>query len=298
MTLARSSFRAMNTEIAVLSPTAGRVFEDAVEKTREIFDRVESHLSRFRPDSELSVLNRSGGTSLAVSPLLFHAISTAIAAAHSTDGLFDPTILPALEAAGYDRSFERISAGTVTRETAVLPNYRTVMLDDASWTVRLEPGQRLDLGGIGKGLAVDLALEATAFLPDRCINAGGDIAVRGTPDMDTGWTVELEDPGIDAAATVLVHDAAVATSTIRKRRWSTGDEERHHLIDPRTGRSSESPFRTVTVVAVACAQADVAAKTALLMGESGIAFLEERGLHGIAVRRDGSTVSTSRWPGR
>jgi len=88
----------------------------------------------------------------------------------------------------------------------------------------------------------------------------------------------------------------LATSSITKRRWTAGDGEHHHLIDPRTGTPSESPFRTVTVVAHSCVEADVAAKTALLMGTEGLAFLERHGLHGFAVRRDGTVTDTSQWP--
>jgi thiamine biosynthesis lipoprotein len=302
----------MNTTIEILAPSGVEWTLDwqrGVDAVREVFEEVERRLSRFQPQSELSALNRSAGEPISASPLLFHAVTLAVEAARATGGLFDPSVLPALEAAGYDRSFELIAGTTVEpivsdrqRSTTVLSSYRSIRCDDASWTIQLDPGQRLDLGGIGKGLAVDLALEAADSLPNVCINAGGDIVVRGAADLDggeDGWTIALEDAGSDAALPcVLLRDAAMATSTILKRRWTPGGEELNHLIDPRTGRPSESPLRSVAVVAATCAQADVAAKTALLMGEGGMAFLEERGMHGFAVRHDGSTVATTLWPGR
>jgi thiamine biosynthesis lipoprotein len=301
----------MNTDVEVLAPAGAESTVDwtrAVAAVRGVFEDVERRLSRFRPESELSALNRSAGESFPASPLLFHAVKLAVDAARATGGLFDPSVLPALESAGYDRTFELLggrtgSPGDVARRlpAAVLSSYRSIHCDDATWTIQVEPGQRLDLGGIGKGLAVDLALEAAGSLPNMCLNAGGDIAVRGTADSggsgEYGWTVALEDAGAMATARVLLRNAAMATSTVLKRRWSVDGESRNHLIDPRTGRPSASPFRSVTVVAATCAQADVAAKTALLLGEDGIAFLEERGMHGFAVRHDASTAATVLWPG-
>jgi FAD:protein FMN transferase len=296
----------MNTDVEVLSPVreSDILWAKTVDAIRGVFEDVENRLSRFRPDSELSALNGFAGEPFPASPLLFRAVRMAVEAARATAGIFDPTILRALEAAGYDRSFELITSTRGRSEATVLGGYRSIQCDDDTHTIRLDPEQRIDLGGIGKGWAVDLALEAAVSRPDICINAGGDIAARGSPGIDDGWTITLEDggqdepgPGTGRPVTVLIRDAAMATSTVLKRRWSV-DENLHHLIDPRTGRPSESPFRSVTAVAASCAQADVAAKIALLMGEDGLAFLEERGMHGLAVRHDGSTVSTSLWPGR
>jgi thiamine biosynthesis lipoprotein len=301
----------MNTEIDILAPEgadSGVTWADAVDTVRGVFENVEGRLSRFRPESELSALNRSAGEPFSASPLLFHAVTMAVDAARATNGLFDPSVLPALEAAGYDRSFELIAgsagpsrAGTRRHSIEILSDYRSIRCDDATWTIQLDPEQRLDLGGIGKGLAVDLALEAAESVSNICINAGGDIGVRGAADPevggDDGWTIALEDAGTSGAAPVLLRSAAMATSTVLKRRWSADEEVLNHIIDPRTGRPSTSPFRSVTVVAATCAQGDVAAKTALLLGEDGIAFLDERGMHGFAVRHDGSTATTTLWPG-
>lgn len=300
MNIVASRFRAMNTDIALLAPVAGPDFNRAATVVRRVFADVEGSLSRFLPQSELSRLNRSGGSPVLVSPLLFTAISLALRASAETGGVFDPTVLSALEDAGYDRSFEHVMAGVnplrLTARAAALPDYRAIHCDPRTRSIQLASGQRLDLGGIGKGLAVDLALAETSFLPDRCVAAGGDVAVCGTAGSDGEWTIALEDGGDAGAQSIAVRDAAVATSTTLKRRWQVDGQERHHLIDPRTGRPSSSPFRSVTVVAASCVQADVAAKTALLLGEQGVAFLEDRGLHGLAVRHDGSTVSTSDWP--
>jgi len=300
VSIVASRFRAMNTDIALLAPAAGSDFERAAGIVQRVFSDVEASLSRFLPDSDLSRLNQSGGTPVQVSRILFTAVSLALRAAEETDGVFDPTVLSALEHAGYDRSFEYVAAGAgpsrSTTTTVPLPDYRAVRCDPHTRTVVLADGQRLDLGGIGKGLAVDLALAETSFLPNRCIAAGGDVAVWGTAVPDQEWTIALEDAGDAGMRSIALCDAAVATSTTWKRRWLVDGQQRHHLIDPRTGQPTSSPFRSVTVVAGTCVQADVAAKTALLLGEQGIAFLEDRALHGLGVRGNGSIVPTSQWP--
>lgn len=296
--LSAPSFRAMNTEVTLLTPGGTPDTERALATVREVFEGVERCLSRFQPDSELSALNRSAGRPFQASPLLFRTVSLALAAAESTNGLFDPTVLRALQAAGYDRSFELIESHPAVTVTAVLPNYKDVVCDPAFSVITVPPDRQLDLGGIGKGLAVDLAIEATEFLGDRCINAGGDIAARGHSASNRGWNIALEDGGANAFPVVEVCDGALATSTTTKRRWSSGGRAAHHLIDPRTGLPSTSLFRTVTVVAASCVQADVAAKTALLMGEPGLDFVESLGMHAFAVRQDGTTAQTAGWPVR
>lgn len=300
MTTVVIRFRAMNTNIALLAPRASHVVDRAGALVLQTFSEVEQCLSRFLPDSELTALNRSGGEPFQASSLPFEAVSLAVSAARDTNGVFDPTVLAALEQAGYDRSFEQVGhAGRPTRplsEKALRPDYRAVLCDPETHRIRLTAGQRIDLGGIGKGLAVDRALAATAFLPERCIAAGGDIAVRGNAEPDGGWTVALEDSGNEAGRSIRVRDAAVATSTTLKRRWLIAGREQHHLIDTGAGRPAATSVRSVTVIAESCVQADVAAKTALLLGDMGMAFLERHGLHGCIVHRDGSTASTIQWP--
>jgi len=293
-------FRAMNTNIALLAPRASHDGDRAGALVRQTFFEVERCLSRFIPDSELSALNRSGGEPFQASSLLFEAVSLAIRAAEDTNGVFDPTVLAALGQVGYDRSFEQIGhAGRPIYplpEKAIRPDHRAVLCDPGTHRIRLTAGQRIDLGGIGKGLAVDRALAATAFLPDRCIAAGGDIAVRGNAEPDGGWTVALEDSGKEAGRSIRVRDAAVATSTTLKRRWLVAGREQHHLIDTGTGQPAATSVRSVTVIAESCVQADVAAKTALVLGDTGMAFLERHGVHGFSVHLDGSSASTSQWP--
>jgi thiamine biosynthesis lipoprotein len=290
----------MNTDVSVLAPDDAPDFEGTVEAARETFDTVEQCLSRFRPESELCALNRSGGAPFTASPLLFRVVKLALEAAEATGGAFDPTILPALESAGYDRSFEHLhsrrSGGVALREAPSTIDYRRVRLDHERSTITLPAGSRIDLGGIGKGFAVDMAIEATAATPHRCINAGGDIAMRGTPGSGSGWAIGLDDAGERAGETVSVVDSALATSTISKRRWLSDGVEQHHLIDPRTRRPTDGPFRTVSVVARTCVQADVAAKATLVLGDDGIALLEKLGLHGIAIRHDGTVSTTRHWP--
>ncbi|GAC1515010.1 MAG: FAD:protein FMN transferase [Chloroflexota bacterium] len=292
-------FRAMNTDISLLAAGAdSALFARAEELTRQIFERVEQCLSRFRPDSELCALNRAAGTPFVASSLLLHAVSLALDAARATKGIFDPSVLPALEAAGYDRSFEQVvsRSGSVLVPPA-LTDYRTIRVDRSRSTITLDTEQRIDLGGIGKGFAIDLALDATSFLSNRCLNAGGDIAVRGTPTGEGGWTIDLEDTGdTGGPMSIRISDSALATSTVSRRCWTRGSNQYHHVIDPRTRMPSTSPVRSMTVVAGSCVEADVAAKTALIMGGDGLDFIHRRGMHALAVQRDGTVLRTPHWP--
>ena len=220
----------------------------------------EVRLSRFRPDSELSVLNARAGQRVAVSPLCEAVLRAALVAFDFSDGLVDAAVLPALLAAGYDATIadvvRRGSAGPTARRTTAalrtrpLPEALTV---GAGWAMVM-PGCAVDLGGVGKGWLADRLAER---LGDAAVNLGGDIRVVGGGPRGDGWVVELCD-----GTRRPLRDAGVATSGVGGRRWHGG----HHLIDPRTGRPADSDLAAVTVVAGDALTAEVLAKTALLLG--------------------------------
>jgi FAD:protein FMN transferase len=260
--LQRRVFRAMGTDIELLveSDDAEREL-DAAEGE---FHRLEALLSRFRPESELSRLNRDGR--IVASPDTARVIALALDARERTEGRFDPAVLDAVEAAGYDRSFELMDVdgdGDVHRHRrrgrSTPRGPGQVRIDGL--LIELEPGVRLDLGGIGKGYAADRAADVLALAGPCLVNAGGDIAVRGG-----SWPV-----GVAEGVTLELTSGAIATSGRDRRRWRRDGRELHHLIDPSTGEPADTDLLRVTAVAADAAEAEVLAKWLFLAGEAGAA---------------------------
>ena len=288
----------MNTDILVVIGTdegKGSEVEAALRDVQDLFAYVEAAASRFRPESELSRLNKSAGRPFKASHLLFTLVFEALIAAKATGGIFDPTILMPLITAGYDRSFELLEHDKVSPafrpESFGAHSWRDVKLDAQTRTIVLPPGCGLDLGGIGKGWTVDRAAERLQLFNNYAVDAGGDIFTSGVQSDGSQWTVGVEDPlnrGSDLMI-ISVRDRAVATSTTARRRWSTQGRECHHLIDPRTGLPSESGVISATVVAESVASAEVLAKVALLLGpEAGLRFLEDQqDVEGLLVLTEG-----------
>lgn len=222
----------------------------------------EARLSRFRADSELSALNAAAGARRAVSPVLEELLRTALDAYARTDGLVNAAVLPALVAAGYDRSIEQVRRRDAaaspavhaarTGPTAALPE---VLQVGDGWA-RLAPGCAVDLGGVGKGWLADRLAER---LGDAAVNLGGDLRASGGGPDGEGWTVGLCD-----GACLRLRDGGVATSGIEGRHWRDG----HHLVDPRTGRPATTDVAAVSVVAADAETAEALAKAAAMLGSA------------------------------
>ena len=227
----------MGTAVELLVEAApGRTCRAALDAAEAEIRRVEARLSRFRPDSELSALNRRGR--LAAGPELMRVTELALAARERTGGRFDPTVHDAVAAAGYDRSFELVPAMAEGGPEAPPPGCGgEVRVDRRAGEIVLGPGVRLDLGGIGKGYAADRAASLLARAGPCLVNAGGDLAVAGRP-RDEPWPVAVEVP--DGALTLGLREGGMATSGRDRRRWWRCGEERHHLIDPARGRPAAS----------------------------------------------------------
>jgi thiamine biosynthesis lipoprotein len=253
-------FRAMDME--VIAGGAGAAHAAAIEA---LFAERERVFSRFRPHSELALVNATRAPLVVVSPLFARTLRAALAAAAATDGLVDPTLGAALEAAGYDRDFARVVPDASPEGPAAPGRRRSVRV--VGRVVARPPGLRLDLNGVVKALAIDDAL--ALFDGPGFVSAGGDVAVRG------GAVV-----GLPRGGSVRVEDGGVATSGTTHRRWLRGGAVQHHLIDARTGRPASSRWSEVTVVAPTCLDADVAAKAAFLLSDDGPGWLDERGLAG------------------
>jgi thiamine biosynthesis lipoprotein len=236
-----------------------------VTAARALFEDEELRFSRFRPDSELSAVNGRGEAWTNVSPSFAELTALSLEGARESGGLFDPTMLGALEAAGYDRDYAVIRAeGAVSRPMPRRSRWTDVEL--IGRTLRLRHGARLDFGGVAKGWAVDRATRLAWSLEWWLISAGGDLRLTGRPP-ERGVPVDVEDPQDpgDSILTVRLLTGALATSSIRSRTWGEG---LHQLIDPRTSRPAQTGVVQATVWAPTCAQAEIRATTAMLEGPS------------------------------
>ena len=272
------------------------LLDDAVTLLAEL----EQRWSRFRDDSELSILNRNAGTPVAVSIETCELLALAIEAWKVTDGLFNPSILGALVDAGYDRPFDELSSGPPSGQVAAqaaspAPGLGEVVVDAANLLVTLPANVSLDFGGIGKGRAADLVLEqllASGAL-GACVDLGGDIRVGGRGIEGEGWVIAVDDPfnpGQDLAL-ISLSAGSVTTSSRMRRQWTTVDGSAHHLVDPATGRPARSGLAAVTVVAADAAWGEIHAKAALIAGSfEGVFLLMQAGLSGLLVQDDGTVL--------
>jgi thiamine biosynthesis lipoprotein len=295
-----TSFPAMGTSVTTLLPARSQL--EGQDLVRGLFAEWEETLSRFRPESELSRLNGRAGETTTVSPLLYRVLARALEAAHATGGLYDPTLLGQLVRLGYDRSFDLLQAEQAMLEPRTRPaapggGWRAIRLNAARREVTLPPGVGLDFGGIAKGMAVDAAIAALRAqgIAAALVNAGGDLALLGQLPNQAEWPVLVS--GRARTWVVGLAGGALATSGVARRHWLQGGRERHHLLDPRTGLPAETGLWSVSVAAARCAQAEVAAKVAFVLGPvAGASFLVEHGLPGLFTRVDGGWRTVGAWP--
>lgn len=302
-----ASWRALGTN-ADLLVTGGDldIARTAVEAT---LGEIDATYSRFRSDSELMEVNRRAGETVPLSPLLARAIEAAIRAAQLTDGLCDPTIGQSLLRIGYDDDFSVIAAGSGPIEMKLerAPGWQTLRFDAEARTLRAPRGVIIDLGSTGKALASDLAAEAAVAAMGRggaLVSLGGDIAIAGRVPTD-GWHIRIADDSSlpptavvagEPAEVVRIREGAIATSSTMVRRWMRGRVTVHHLIDPRTGVPARSPWRTVSVAAATCTDANAAATAALIRGEDAPEWLASLGLAARFVRNSGHIERVGGWP--
>ncbi len=300
--------------------------------TREL-DALDRACSRFRPDSDLSRVNAcAGGRPVRVAPLLTEALQVALRAAELTDGDVDPTLGAALvlvetgtrvkdeclpASIGYDRDWRLLEpapadpgargpecdprpAPPVVR-VGLRSGYTTVELDPALHTVRVPRGVVLDLGATAKAWAADRAAQAihAACGCGVLVSLGGDLATAG-PTPTGGWLVHVTDDHragpLAPGQTVTIASGGLATSSTSVRRWRHAGATLHHLIDPATGVPVRGPWRTVSVAAASCADANTAATAALVRQARAPAWLEQFGLPARLVAHDGAVLTLADWP--
>jgi thiamine biosynthesis lipoprotein len=290
----RHAFVAMGCDCSVVLPAEHRLDALAVEALFEEWNRA---LSRFDSGSELSRVNASAGAPTPASDVLLRVTLEALRAARATDGLFDPTLEPTMRQLGYDRTFTMIpTQGTPLEPTPPGAAWRDVRVDQEHGTITVPPGSGLDLGGIAKGMAVDAAIArfADRGVTAAVVEAGGDLAVLGLPPGEDAWWVAI-DTG-RGQRNVAIRAGGLATSGVSRRSWQRGGRIYHHLVDPRTGDSARSDLWSVTAFAATCAQAEVAAKVALLDGrEGGAAFLAGIGVSALFVDHVGNETAIGPW---
>jgi thiamine biosynthesis lipoprotein len=260
--------------LVVTRPRAIRVADLAVAR---VLRAVDESCSRFRDDSEVRRLEASAGRDVALSPMLAAALGAALRAARTSAGAVDPTVGGAVSGAGYDRDFALVApeGGPVELAGGAVPGW---------WTIRLDPVRRIAAVPTGGGVLVSL---------------GGDVAMRGEPP-EGGWQVQVGEDSRDAisprAEAVRVAGGGIATSSTTVRRWRRGDATLHHLIDPRTGRPAGGPWRTATVAAATCVDANTASTAAIVLGEAAADWLGAAGLPARLVDRAGAVTRIGGWP--
>lgn len=297
--------------------------ERALEPARVILEReigaIDRTCSRFRDDSDLTQVNRTAGHWTAVDPLLIEALTVALRAAELTDGAVDPTLGGALVLAGYDRDWKLIERATEGGKCAASnPNtsfaaspprlrllarraWRAVSLDSQNALVKIPKDVALDLGATAKAWIADRASETIAARCDTgvLVSIGGDIAVAGPPP-EAGWRIHVTDDHRDDVSapgqTISIRSGGLATSSVTVRRWQRQREQMHHIIDPSTELPSRGPWRTASVAASSCVDANIASTATLAMGEDGLGWLEGQGLPSRLVAHDGRALALGGWP--
>ncbi|MCC6831125.1 MAG: FAD:protein FMN transferase [Thermoleophilia bacterium] len=256
------SFRAMGTEVELLVDAAGTVADVAMGAAETEVRRLEEALSRFDPRSELSRLNRLGR--LVPGPDLFRVVHAALDARDRTGGRFDPTVLPAVRAAGYDRDLGEVRDADPGPAGPPVPGGGGVRFDTRTGEIVLGPGVQLDLGGIAKGDAADRAVRILAQAGPAVAVVGGDVAVSGPRRGGGGWPIAVDGTGL----VLSIASGGLATSGTDRRRWTRGGVPQHHVIDPATGAPACTDLVRVTASAPSATEAEALATELLLRGSS------------------------------
>ncbi len=319
---AAADWLALGTQVWLLVTDPGQLAEGRRLLEADL-DAVDRACSRFRADSELmrlgavtgqvtpaglgpAGLSPGGAATVEVSALLAEAIAVALRAARLTDGDVDPTVADAMSALGYDRDFALLpDTGPPVRLTVrAVPGWRQVGFDEQSRLLSLPRGVHLDLGATAKAWAADRAAARLAGTLGCgvLVGLGGDIAVAGPPPGG-GWRIRVqdatgrpEDPPEGPAAVVAIAGGGLATSSTTARRWRRGADVLHHILDPRTGLPAPVHWRTVSVAAATCVDANTASTAAIIRGPQALDWLSNLGLPARLVDVAGTVRTVGGWP--
>ena len=275
----------------------------AAKELHAILSRVECVASRFVPDSEVNQLQRNvrSDQPVHISVELLELLQVALRAARLSDGAVDPTVGNAMCRLGYDRDFSDVVGGVDGELPAprAVAGWRSVVVDAEHSTVAMPPGTSLDLGATAKAWAADRAASSIASHRDCgvLVSIGGDVAVAGEAPSG-GFAVGIADVCGDprSSLTVAVASGGIATSGTGNRHWNIGGHPVHHLVDPSTSLPVVTPWRTVSVAAGSCVDANTASTAAMIIGSRASRWLDEQHLPSRLVRPDGRTVVVAGWP--
>jgi len=308
-TVASALWSALGTTV-VLCVTDADALSEATRLLEQELADIDRIASRFRPDSEVERLNARAGEWAVISPELYAALLVALQAARLSGGLVDPTLGDALIAAGYDRDWSQLERAGLSRISTLERTRRRrsswrgaafVEQPGGSAWACLPSGTRLDLGATAKAYAADLAAQRIALATGSgtLVSLGGDIATAGGAPQG-GWRVRVTDhhrSGLEAPGqTVCIEGGALATSSTTVRRWRGPAGAMHHIFDPRTGLPARGPWRTVSVTAADCVDANTATTAAIVLGELAPEWLEDLGLAARLVAHDGAVLTLGGWP--
>jgi thiamine biosynthesis lipoprotein len=299
---------AVSTRWSALGTTAAIVVvgTDVLDDARRVVEAeladVDAACSRFRDDSELARINVARGRPVRVSSRFVEAMEVALRAAALTDGLVDPTVGGALVLAGYDRDFAAVRGSRLRRVTGSrVAGAGVVELDRARRTVRVPDGVRLDLGATAKALAADRAAAgviAAGAAAGVLVNLGGDIATAGATPPG-GWAVRVADSHrAESGQDVTISGGGLSTSSTTVRRWRRRGGAAHHIVDPRTGVPAAEHWRTASVAAATCVDANIASTAAIILGSEARAWLADAGLPARLVTVAGEVELVGGWPER
>jgi thiamine biosynthesis lipoprotein len=304
MTPAAYRGTALGTSMHVVVTDRGTL-DAAIYAVQAAVGAIDLACSRFRKDSELSRLQAGDGRREGVvSPLLAQALATALRAAELSGGAVDPTVGEAVRTAGYSLDFDSVpaDAGPITLALAPVPGWQRIRFFPASRRLEIDAGVEVDLGATAKALAADLAVSAALEAAQGggvLVSLGGDVSVAGSPP-DDGWHIQIAENSRSEirpdGETIAIRAGGVATSSTTVRRWRRGGVELHHIIDPATGLPAAGPWRTVSVVAGNCVDANIAATAAIVRGDAAIEWLERAGLPARLVDRAGRIARVGGWP--
>jgi thiamine biosynthesis lipoprotein len=235
--------------------------------------------------------------------LLVEAVEVALRAARITNGDVDPTIGRAMNGLGWDCDFSVLVSRDERERFQVVPaaGWRSIAV--ANGVIEMPAGTEIDLGATAKALAADRSARAASLAAGDAgvlVNLGGDLAVAGSAP-NGGWAVLVTDDHrspLDAEGqTIAVRSGGLATSSTTVRRWRAGGREHHHIVDPRTGLAAAEIWRTVSVAAATCVDANTASTAAIVRGREAPSWLDRMGLPARLVALDGSVSTTGAWPG-
>ena len=295
--------RALGTSMRLMV-TRPEALTAAKETADRIINAIDVAASRFREDSELSRVNREAGREVRISPLLAQAIAAGLRGARLTDGAVDPTVGTAVRLAGYDRDFAALppDGSPIGLSVARVPGWQAIKFDEGARVVLVPAGVEIDLGATAKALAADLAAAAglqAVGAGGVLVSLGGDIAVAGDPPVQ-GWAVQASEdssaPIDDDEETITIESGGIATSSTTVRQWTRGGLVLHHIIDPSTGLPVAGRWRTASVVAASCVDANIASTAAIVMGDAAIPWLAAHNLPARLVDRYGGVHRVSGWP--